>query len=82
MDWHVQYRGAGVEHVVMHPSPEMAIEAACCLMDDGADVFGIGAGALDDSIDRDQIARIYALWTTTRCGFSARSDPPVGCWNR
>jgi hypothetical protein len=63
MEWHVQYRAAGIEHIVMHPSPELAIEAACRLMDEGDDVFAIGMGSLDDSIDRDQIARIYAVWT-------------------
>jgi hypothetical protein len=62
MDWHVQYRAAGVEHIVMHPSPEMAIEAACRLMDEGVDVFGIGTGPLSDSIDQDEITRIYAIW--------------------
>jgi hypothetical protein len=42
MTWHVQYRQAATEHVDRHPSPERAIEAACRLIDDGHDVFGIG----------------------------------------
>ena len=31
-------------------------------MDEGYDVYGIGTGPLTDSIDREQIARIYAMW--------------------
>jgi hypothetical protein len=59
----------------MHPNPKMAIEAACRLVDEGDDVFGIGTGSLDDSIDRDQIARSYAIWTrgnapSSGCGFA------------
>ena len=60
--WHVQFRWDTVDHVVMHPNPEAAIAAACRLIDDGCDVFGIGTGPLTDSIDRREIARIYALW--------------------
>ena len=45
-----------------YPTPERAIEAACRLMDAGCDVYGIGTGPLTDSIGREQIARIYALW--------------------
>ena len=61
MDWHVQYRRGGVDHVALFPSPETAIEEACRLIDDGHDVFGIGTGALANSIEREQIARIYAM---------------------
>jgi hypothetical protein len=46
VEWHVQYRAAGIEHIVMHPSPELAIEAACRLMDEGDDVFAIGTGVI------------------------------------
>ena len=49
-----------------HPSPPDAIETACRVIDDGYDVFGIGTGPLTDSIERDQIVRIYALWARTR----------------
>ncbi len=42
----------------MHPTPEAAIEAACHLMDEGADVFGIGTGPLEDSIGHREISRI------------------------
>jgi hypothetical protein len=69
VEWHVQYRAAGIEHIVMHPSPELAIEAACRPMDEGDDVFAIRMGSLDDSIDRDQVARIYAIWTRGKSPF-------------
>jgi hypothetical protein len=66
MTWHVQYRKDTVDHIAMHPSPEQAIEAACHLIDDGCDVYGIGTGPLTDSIARDQIARIHAFWARAR----------------
>jgi hypothetical protein len=62
MTWHVQYRLGAVDQVVRYPNPELAIEAACHLIDDGRDVYGIGTGPLTDSIGREEIARIYALW--------------------
>jgi hypothetical protein len=31
-------------------------------MDTGSDVFGIGTGPLTDSIGRDEIVRIHAMW--------------------
>jgi hypothetical protein len=62
MTWHVQYRRNGEDCICLHPTPELAIEAACGLMDAGCDVYGIGTGPLTDSIDAHQIARIYALW--------------------
>jgi hypothetical protein len=65
MEWHVQYRKDGAEHITMHPSPETAIEAACRLIDDGNDVYGIGTGPLTDYIGKDVIAKIYALWDAT-----------------
>ncbi len=68
--WHVQYRIAAHEHVLTRPTPELAIEAACRLIDEGADVHGIGTGPLSDSIAREQIARIHAIW--------ARARPPLG----
>ncbi len=66
MAWHVQYRKDAREHVLWHPTPELAIEAACQLIDGGADVHGIGNGVLADSIRRDQIARIHAFWARSR----------------
>jgi hypothetical protein len=62
MKWHVHYRQGTTDHVVWHPSPEGAIDAACRLIDEGLDVFGIGTGDLADSIEKITIDRIYALW--------------------
>jgi len=68
MPWHVQYREVTVEHVGRYPTPQAAIEAACRLIDGGCDVYGIGTGPLTDSIERDQIDRIYALWARAKSG--------------
>jgi len=54
----------------MFPSPERAIENACRLIDEGHDVFGVGTGALTDSIEREQIARIYAMWARAKSPFT------------
>jgi hypothetical protein len=65
--WHVQYRRGTIERIARHSSPEAAIEAACRLIDDGHDVYGIGMGSLAHSIGPKEIARIYALqWQTSR----------------
>ena len=65
-DWHVQYRKHEVDHVAWYAAPEDAIEAACALIDESCDVYGIGSGSLDNSIAKDQIARIYALWSRAK----------------
>jgi hypothetical protein len=74
MTWHVQYRRDTVEHVGWHSNPEDAIESACRLIDDGCDVFGLGTGPLTDSIERDQIDRIYAMWARAKHPFGL---PPI-----
>ncbi len=66
MEWHVQHRRNGADSVVWLLTPEQAIETACRLMDDGGDVFGIGTGALTDSIGPGEIAKIYAMWSRAR----------------
>jgi hypothetical protein len=71
MDWHVQYRIGAAEYIAWHAPPELAIEAACHLIDDGCDVHGIGTGPLADSIPTDQIARIHAFWMRARQPFGA-----------
>ena len=75
MLWHVQYRnGSRMGHILRRPTPELAIEAACRLIDEGCDVYGIGTGPLTDSIGRDEIVRIYDLWI--RAGWSLREAAP------
>ena len=65
-DWHVQYRKSEADHVEWFPTLERAIEAACGLIDNGYDVYGIGWGSLDDSISKDHIASIYGLWVRAK----------------
>ena len=74
MDWYVQYRSNKTDHIVRHPSPELAIEAACILLDHGYDVYGIGTGPLTDSIGTDEIARIYAIWKRAKVAFGFRPE--------
>jgi hypothetical protein len=74
MPWHVQYRKDGSDRIARLPSPEAAVEAACNLIDDGCDVFGVGTGPLTDSIDRDRISHIYAIWATARNPFHKISN--------
>ncbi len=65
----------------MFPSPEAAIESACRLIDDGCDVFGIGTGGLADSIEREEIAGIYAMRARAKSPFGparARGRDPAG----
>ena len=70
MDWHVQYRDSVGDHLEMLSTPERAIEVACVLIAQGHDVYGIGIGTPhSESINREQIGRIYAMW--------ARGRPPV-----
>jgi hypothetical protein len=69
MPWHVQYRKDATDHIERYSSPERAIEAACRLIDDGCDVYGVGTGPLTDSIEKEQIARIHAMWTRARFPF-------------
>jgi len=77
MTWHVQYWKDGRDHIWRHPSPEKAIEGACRLLDDGCDVYGVGTGPLTDSIEREQIARIYAMWARAKAPLGIRTKPPT-----
>jgi hypothetical protein len=72
MNWHVQYIRDNVDQVDTHSTAEAAIEAACRLIDDACDVFGLGAGPLSDTIDREQIAGIYRLWARAKQPFGIR----------
>jgi DNA-binding LacI/PurR family transcriptional regulator len=51
-----------MDHVVRYPNRELVIEAACHLIDDGCDVYGIGTGPLTDSMGKHETAGICALW--------------------
>ena len=42
---------------------------ACRLIDSGNDVYGMGTGPLTDSIEKDQIVRIYDMWVRPRLPF-------------
>ena len=76
MTWHLQYRNDTGDHIEKHPSPEQAIDAACHLLDAGFDVYGIGTGPLTDSIGRDEIAKIYAIWLRAKMPFGERRRQP------
>jgi hypothetical protein len=62
MTWFVRYRDHGVDHFENFATPEEATEAACQLIHRGVDVYSIGTGSPSDSIDKDQILRIYQTW--------------------
>jgi hypothetical protein len=72
MIWHVQYRQGAADRLATFPTPEEAIEAACRLIDDGLDVRGIGLGSPDESIAKDALARIYAIWARAKYPFGIR----------
>jgi hypothetical protein len=69
MIWHVQYRDGATDYVAPHPSPERAIDTACLLIDHGCDVYAIGTEAFTETIGRDEIARIYAIWARAQAPF-------------
>lgn len=65
-EWYVQYRRDKADRVEWFTTCELAIEAACVLIHDGFDVYGIGVGSLDDAVSKDHITRIYALWAKAK----------------
>jgi len=83
-DWHVRYRKSEAEQIGWFLTPEEAIETACGLIDEGCDVYGIGVGSLDDSIAKNQIARIYDFWakakprsTSAEAPSAISQNPPI-----
>jgi hypothetical protein len=72
MEWHVQFSRRGETRVEIHPTPEAATEAACLLMDQGCDVYGIGTDTLTDTIGPDRIAAIYESWRRGKHPFGPR----------
>ena len=77
MVWHVKYRNQTGDHIEMYPTPEIAIEEACYLIDQGQEVYGIGTGRLSDSIAREQIDRIYGIWARAKYPFYGSSFADV-----
>ena len=73
MTWHVQYRKDATDHIERRSSRDRAIEAVCRLIDDSCDVYGVGTGRLTDSIEREQISRIYAMWARAKSPFGISS---------
>jgi hypothetical protein len=57
MTWYTEYLNDTVEQIEGHASAELAIEAACQLIESGSDVHRIGNGQPEDSLGRAQIAR-------------------------
>jgi hypothetical protein len=68
VEWFVQYRSAGTDHLERTETPEEAIALACRRLDSGHDVFGIGTEEPPVSIGREEIARIYQIWVRTGGG--------------
>lgn len=78
MPWFVQYQQAGVVQIERMGAPELAIETAGRLLDDGVEVLGIGVGQPGDAIGKEHIARIYAMWVRDRpCGQVASKRAPT-----
>jgi hypothetical protein len=69
MSWHVRYKAEGGESLLVFPSAERAIEAACSLADNGFQVLGIGARDHGASFAEIEIARIYAIWARAKNPF-------------
>jgi hypothetical protein len=61
MAWDIRYNREGLDQLESHPTAENAIEAACLLIDQGYDVYGIWTGHLTEAVDREQIIRIYSV---------------------
>jgi hypothetical protein len=61
MTWDIRYNRDAEDHLELHATAEGAIEAACSLLDQGCDVYGVWTGDLAESIDREQIIRIHGL---------------------
>lgn len=79
MTWHVQYRTtAKQDRISRYPSPEVAVRAACRLIDEGFDVYAIGTGPLADSIGIAEIVKIYNMWKKAHPSLLAASAAETG----
>jgi len=71
MTWHVQFRRDSIEQISRFPTPELAIAAACGLIDQGLDVWGIGHDPVSDTDSAATVARIYAIWRRAHLPYGA-----------
>jgi hypothetical protein len=69
MPWRVQFNDGSGKSVSGYRTPELAIEAACSLIDRGHRVFSIGTADPGDVISEIEIARIYAIRARERKPF-------------
>jgi CheY-like chemotaxis protein len=70
MIWHIQYRDGPNDYMASHSKPERAIEAACLLIDHGCEVYGIVTEPFTETVGRDEIARIHAIWARAQTPFA------------
>jgi hypothetical protein len=70
--WFIRYRTRTGDRLTRYPTPEEAIEAACQLIHDGVEVYGIGTGSLSDAVGKERITRIYDFWLRGKVAL----DPP------
>jgi hypothetical protein len=74
MTWHVQYCDGEMERIERHPSPEMAIDCVPPYRRRPRRLWH-RHGSLDESITREEIARIYVLWVRAKYPFGIRAKP-------
>jgi hypothetical protein len=61
MFWHVQFYYGTEDRTLGYPSEVAAINAACLLIDFGADVYSLSAGPGSASVGREEIAKLYRI---------------------
>lgn len=66
MEWQVRYQRRSTECFGRYPTQEIAVKAACLLIDQGCDVFGIGLASETAELGREQIAEFYRSWAHER----------------
>jgi hypothetical protein len=64
--WDVLFLDGKEERRARYEDHELAIDAACELIDKGYEVHGIGRGPLAYPIGKQTITRIYAIWARDR----------------
>lgn len=66
MEWQVRYHRRSVECIGRYPTQEIALKAACLLIDQGCDVLGIGLAPGTSDLDPEQVAEFYRSWAHER----------------